>query len=274
MWEGRAGDCSPYPDLQICVATIVTRSPLDTVRVITSRRMAPSRKARIEELIQSAKKFRVCSPSDDPDEQTAVTVGCHHLVTQFQRLAGPILPAEAALHLKNIRVEIENIYTVYDARAKLDAIIPEIQAALEHLTDDGFSPSTTAYIVDPALIARLDALKSSTYDVSALVRMCREINSSLAHQNVLAVALLMRTVLNHVPPVFGHSTFAQVLASVGKSLKESFDHLENGLRKVADFHTHKKIAVVETYPSAAQVEPFKPQFELLLQQVESKLKVP
>jgi hypothetical protein len=98
------------------------------------------------------------------------------------------------------------------------------------------------YIVDPPLIARLEGLKSSTYDVGALVRMCEEINSSYAHGNVLAAALLMRTVLNHVPPVFGFDTFSQVLANVGKSLKDSFDHLENGLRKIADFHTHRKIA--------------------------------
>lgn len=234
--------------------------------------MATSRKQRIEELIERAEKFRVCGPSDDPDEQTAVTVGCHHLVTQFQRLVSPILPADAALHLKNIRVEINDIYTVYDATAKLDAIIPEIQAALEHLADDGFSTGTTAYIVDPALIARLDTLKSSTYDVAALVRICKEINSSHAHGNVLAVALLMRTVLNHVPPVFGHETFGQVVANAVKSLKESFEHLENGLRKIADFHTHRKIVAVESYLSPAQVEPFKPQFELLLQQVESRLK--
>ena len=173
--------------------------------------MAPSRKKRIEELIERAEKFRACSPSDDPDEQTAVTVGFHHLVTQFQRFASPILPADAALHLKNIRVEINDIYTVYDASAKLDAIIPEIQAALEHLADDGFSTGTNAYIIDPALIARLEALKSSTYDVAALVRMCKEINSSYAHGNVLAVALLMRTVLNHVPPVFGTTRLLKCL---------------------------------------------------------------
>jgi hypothetical protein len=69
--------------------------------------------------------------------------------------------------------------------------------------------------------------------------------------------------------------FAQVLGDSGKSLKDnSFSHLENGLRKVADFHTHRKIVAVETYRSPAQVEPFKPQFELLLQQVESRLGVP
>jgi hypothetical protein len=73
--------------------------------------------------------------------------------------------------------------------------------------------------------------------------------------------------------VFGHNTFEQVVASMGKSLKESFEHLEKGLRKIADFYTHKKIGAFESYPSAVQVEPYKPLFELLLHQVESQLKM-
>jgi hypothetical protein len=56
--------------------------------------MAPSRKELIEKLIENARDCRLCGPSDDPDEQTAVTSGLHHIVTQFQRLASPILPAE------------------------------------------------------------------------------------------------------------------------------------------------------------------------------------
>jgi hypothetical protein len=69
--------------------------------------------------------------------------------------------------------------------------------------------------------------------------------------------------------VFGQETFAQVVASAGKSLKENFDPLENGLRRVTDFRAHRKIGRSESYPSIAQS---KPQVELLLQQVEARLK--
>ena len=82
----------------------------------------------------------------------------------------------------------------------------------------------------------------------------------------------MRTILNHVPPVFGCRTFEQVAANSGKSLKESFAHLEAGLRKIADFHAHRTITDSEFYPSATQVEPFKPQFEVLLQQVTARIR--
>jgi len=235
--------------------------------------MASKRKERILELIQDASNFRLCSPSDDPEEQTGVTAGYRHLLVQLQRLAAPILPDEIAFRLNGIHVEVDDIYSVYAAKAELDAVVFEIEEALEHFDGDQPLPGANVFIVAPALITRLEALTASTYDVASLVRMCREINSSFAHDNVLAVALLMRTVLNHVPPVFGHNTFEQVVASMGKSLKESFEHLEKGLRKIADFYTHKKIGAFESYPSAVQVEPYKPQFELLLHQVESQLKM-
>jgi hypothetical protein len=234
--------------------------------------MAATKKEIIASLIEQAQSFRFCGPSDDPDEQTAVTSGYRYLVVQFKRLAGPILPEEPASRLNSINVEVNDLYSAYDAKAELDALIPDIEAALEFADDAGVSSGANRRIVESGLIARLAEKKSGAVDVGSLVKMCREINSSYAHGNILATALLMRTVLNHVPPVFGHDTFSQVVANAGKSLKESFEHLENGLRKVADFHAHRKIAAAESYPSVAQVEPFRPQFELLLQQVEARLK--
>jgi hypothetical protein len=235
--------------------------------------VASKRKERILELIEEASNYRLCSPSDDLELQTGVTAGYRHLLIQLQRLASPVLATELASRLNSIHVEVDDIYSVYAAKAELDAVAFEIEETLEHFDGDHLLQGANVFIVDPALITRLEALIVSTYDVASLVRMCREINSSFAHNNVLAVALLMRTVLNHVPPVFGHNTFEQVVASMGKSLKESFEHLERGLRKIADFYTHKKIGAFESYPSAVQVEPYKPQFELLLHQVESQLKM-
>jgi hypothetical protein len=235
--------------------------------------MPKTKKEVVADLIERARSFRSCSPSDDPEEITGVTSGYRYLVVQFKRLAGPMLPEEHARRLDAINVEIDNVYSVYDAMAELDALIPDIEVALELPDYPGASAGTTMWIVESDLIARLAEKEPNAADVWTLVRSCKEINSSYAHGNVLATVLLMRTVLNHVPPVFGHDNFAQVVATVGKSLKESFEHLENGLRKIADFHAHRKITATESYPSTAQVEPFKPQFELLLQQVETRLRV-
>ena len=87
----------------------------------------------ITELIESARNFRFCGPSDDPDEQTAVTEGYRYLTIQFKRLAGPILAEPAAAQLAAIDVEVNNIYSAYEARAELEALLPDIEEAIENL---------------------------------------------------------------------------------------------------------------------------------------------
>ena len=132
--------------------------------------------------------------------------------------------------------------SAYDVHAEVEApLLPDIEAALDGRSEDW-----------PALrrAARLDhriethrtvaSLRSPEFSPSLIVTMCNEINSSFRNGNLVATILLMRAVLNYVPPVFGRDTFPQVVANSGRSLRDSFDHLENGLRKVADFHTHRR----------------------------------
>ena len=229
--------------------------------------MTVSKKARLAEMIEAARNFRFCGPSDDPDEQTAVTTGYRYVLVQVQRLATPLLAEAESARLNAIDVDVDSVYSEYEARGELDALLPDIEAALERADDSALAVGGSAWIIDAGLIERLSNAQSPTLDVAFLVRMLREINSCFAHGNLVATTLLMRAVLNYVPPLFGHETFPQVVANIGRSLKDSFGHLENGLRKIADFHTHRRIGPVELYPSPAQVEPFKPQFELLVQQV-------
>lgn len=233
--------------------------------------MATSKKVIIAQLVADARRFRFCGPSDDPDEQTAVTAGYRHLVIQLKRLAGPLLSEAERLRLNSVEVEINNVYSAYEAHAEIESLLPDIEAALEQCDEAALATGTSAWIVNPSLIEGLAQTSSSTVDVEFLVKLCKEINSCFAHGNMVATILLMRAVLNYVPPVFGQGTFEQVVANISRSLKDSFGHLENGLRKIADFHTHRQIGGGDLYPSAAQVEPYKPQFELLLQQVLAKV---
>lgn len=224
---------------------------------------------RILSLVEAARTFRTCSPSDDPEQQTAVTLGYRYLVTQFKRLVAPLLPTDEAVRLRGINVGVDDLYSVYEAKAELDAMLPVILAVAESATDPLI---LTRRIVEPSVLEALVGLRSPKVNVVALVRMCNEINLSYAHDNVLATALLMRTVLNHVPPAFGHATFEQVVAQSARSLKEAFEHLQNGLRKIVDFYAHRLAAADDSYPTRAQLEPFKPQFDLLLREIIQSLR--
>ena len=220
--------------------------------------MNANKKDRIIELIESTRKFRFCGPSDDPDEQTNVTAGYRYLVIRFKRLAGPILPAAAAAHLNTIDVEINNLYSAYDAKAELDALLPDIEAALERLDADGVSlvsPEGLSVIAD----SRLDELRmlaSAQFDFAKLVRLCEEINSAYGQKCYFATAMLVRGLLDHVPPVFGKASFSEVANNYGgggKSFRETMHHMENAARKVADAHLHMPIRKSETLPTAQQV---------------------
>ena len=224
---------------------------------------------RIAETIESVRNFRFCGPSDDPDEQTAVTAGFRHLVVQLQRLAAPLLPDPERKRLNSIDVEYNDIFSVYDANAEVESLLYDIEEALEH-ADIG-SLATASQIVQPTVIDRLQEASSHRFDTSFLVRLCNEINSCFAHGNMVATALTMRTVLNHVPPVFGKGSFKDVAAQSGRSHRDMFEHLEGGLRKIADYLGHGTIGGSVSYPSASQVEPYKPQFELLLNEVCARL---
>jgi hypothetical protein len=229
------------------------------------------RKEIIAGLIEAARKFRLCGPSDEPDEQTAVTAEYHHLIVQFKRLAGPILPAAGASQLDAIDVEINNIYSAYEAKADLDALLPDIEAALDRLDDDGDLPTSAdgLPVIADSRLAELRAPTSAQFDFKKLVRLCEEINTTYGQKCYFATAMLTRGLLDHVPPIFGKATFREVAnnyAGGGKSFKESMQHLENAARNVADAHLHMSIRKSETLPAPQQVN-FAAQLDVLLSEI-------
>jgi hypothetical protein len=215
------------------------------------------RKKIIAELIEDARKFRFCGPSDDPEEQTSVTNGYRYLVTQFKRLAVPVLASPSASRLNAIEVEIDNLYSAYDAKAELDALLPEIEAALERLNDDGnLQIDDGSSVVAESRLVELRSLVSPDFDFRKQVRLCEEINAAYGLQCYFATAMLIRGLLDHVPPVFGCKTFSEVAnnyAGGGRSFKETMLHLENASRKVGDANLHTPIRKSETLPTAQQV---------------------
>jgi hypothetical protein len=210
----------------------------------------------IEAAIGDVRSFRFCSPSDDPEEQTAVTSGYRHLVIQLQRLAGPILPAEPASRLASIEVEVDNVYSAYEASAEMQALLPDIEEALE-ADENGLPVSAGMSPIAESRLAELRTLSDPRFDFKKLIRLCEEININFRAGCFLATAMLTRALLDHVPPIFGTKNFAEVAnnyAGGSKSFKGTMQHLDTGLRNIADGHLHGQIRKQETLPEAQQVD--------------------
>jgi hypothetical protein len=85
---------------------------------------------------------------------------------------------------------------------------------------------------------------------------------------------LIRALLNHVPPVFGETTFLQAVSHSARSVKELLKPLEVTSRDVADMHTHSLIRQKESLPTKNQIEPFKANLEVLLHEIIARVREP
>ncbi len=137
--------------------------------------------------------------------------------------------------------------------------------------EPGVEPTVQTQFVDSERLSKLRGVASEKFDLAALVRMCEELNACWQNGCYYSVAALGRTILNHVPPVFGCSEFRQVCAQHGgKSVKATLAHLRDSLRNIADHHLHAQIGRTMALPNAVQVD-FRASLDVLLGEVVKKL---
>jgi hypothetical protein len=81
----------------------------------------------------------------------------------------------------------------------------------------------------------------------------------------------VRAVTDHVPPIFGAPTFAEVANNIGgKSIKASLHRLETSSRHIADSVLHQQIRKREVVPNRTQVN-FSNDLDVLLGEIIRRL---
>jgi hypothetical protein len=123
-------------------------------------------------------------------------------------------------------------------------------------------------------IEQLRTIQSGEFDLSKLIELCKEINNCFQVESYMAVAMLVRAILDHVPPIFGCKNFAEIsnnYAGGSKSFKQSMQHLEMSSRKIADSHLHTQIRKSEILPNRTQVN-FSNDLDVLLAEIVRLLK--
>jgi hypothetical protein len=126
----------------------------------------------------------------------------------------------------------------------------------------------TGDYVDRKRLKELRDLPTGSFDLSKLIRLCEDLNYCFLGQCYLAVIMLVRAVIDHVPPVFGCRSFAEVANNYAgtSSFKESMHHLDVSSRKIADQHLHGQVRARESLPTVRQVD-FSSDLDVLLGEV-------
>lgn len=117
-------------------------------------------------------------------------------------------------------------------------------------------------------LAELKGIKNKNFDLSKLIRYCEEIKLAFINQSYFSVAMLLRSIINHVPPIFGCKTFLEVVNNYKgpQSFKNSMKYLNNSLRKIADSYLHIPIRKKESLPNLTQVD-YSPDLDTLLAEI-------
>jgi hypothetical protein len=151
---------------------------------------------------------------------------------------------------------------------------------IDGLKDDGIllgKPQTvparsdvTPY-VSKSRISELRQIRSDEFDLRRLIKLCEELNKCFGANSFCATAALLRAVIDHVPPIFGVTTFAEVANNIGgKSDKKSLLRLQTACRDISDAVLHQQIRRREILPTAIRVD-FKNELDVLLGEIIRRL---
>lgn len=150
-----------------------------------------------------------------------------------------------------------------------------VRAAVNHLRRQPLSRASALSpaalkppYVDPSRLAAIRAASSPKWDFARLAQLCGELNVAHEHDCFMAVAMLVRAIADHVPPVFGCASFLEVGNNYAgaASFKKSMQNLNWSLRSIADAHLHVQIRRSESIPTAVQVN-FSADLDVLLAEV-------
>jgi hypothetical protein len=140
---------------------------------------------------------------------------------------------------------------------------------LKHLLQNE-TPNKSGRInyVDQGRIEELRKSTSQNFDLTKLIRLIDELNQNFRNENFLTVAILCRAIIDHIPPIFGCSSFAEIANNYAgsKSFKESMTTLSTSLRKIGDSHLHTQIRKKEVLPNRTQVD-FSNDMDVLLAEI-------
>jgi hypothetical protein len=116
-------------------------------------------------------------------------------------------------------------------------------------------------------INEINSISDDKFDLRKLVRLCEELNICFAKECFLSTMMLLRAILDHVPPIFSFKTFADVASQYtgGRSFKQAMQHLESS-RTISDHWLHSQIRRPESLPNVTQIN-FSNDLDFLLAEV-------
>lgn len=136
----------------------------------------------------------------------------------------------------------------------------------EHV--DSVEPELNGYFnvfVDESIIQKLSEIESQDFDLTRLIELCKGLNLNYHNNNHLVVAMIIRSIMNHIPPIFNCKNFNGVANNYKgeSSFKGNMQHLQTSFKHIGDSASHSQIKKTEILPTPQGVN-FSQDIEVLL----------
>ena len=152
-------------------------------------------------------------------------------------------------------------------RSQLEQAINEIEYKIEDgiLEIDNKGPT----FISKDRIFEISKLDNKEYDYKMLIQILNEMNIASENKAYLSIIALTRMLIDHVPPLFGFSSFTEVANNYPKGTRTFKDHmkrLDTTARSIADQYLHTRIREKEELPTFIQVD-FRSAVDVLLMEI-------
>lgn len=153
-----------------------------------------------------------------------------------------------------------NFCIVYQCSEEIDH--DDVGNAFLAKTKTGYPPPKVGDIdpntlfINPAHIEKLGSFKGTNFDPARLILIAKELNKAYIERCYFSCGILIRSILDHIPPVFGKTSFGEVASNYAgsRSFKDAMTHLEKTSRKIADGLLHGQIRQTESLPTHNQID--------------------
>jgi len=164
----------------------------------------------------------------------------------------------SAKHLRDVVYNYTNIFQLTYCSLAISALKNRLRQINPRDINTTSHISKEPYI-NESRIEELNNLKNSNFDLSKLIQLCKEVNSSSALNNFFAVGSLIRAIVDHIPPIFSFKSFEEVANNYKsqndvKSFKASMLHLNNSMKHIGHSILHSQIREKESLPNDTQID--------------------
>ncbi len=120
-------------------------------------------------------------------------------------------------------------------------------------------------------LLRLTKIDNKDFDLSKLISLCKELDDNYSLENYHSCAMLLRAIVDHIPPIFDKINFDSVCAQHGsRSFKDIVKPLNETAKKIGHNYLHEQINKKVLVATETQVN-FQANLDTLLNEAASIL---